>query len=166
MTQVTFKNNEVATSGQLPEVGQPLPDFYVISGDLKELRPADFAGKRLVISFFPSVDTGVCAQSVRTFNQKAAELENTVVLNISRDLPFAQSRFCAAEGIDNVEVASDFRGNFGEVFGAQLEGSPLAGLLARGVVVTDDSHTVRYAAFVPEVTDEPDYEAALAALQS
>ncbi|MDO5031759.1 thiol peroxidase [Corynebacterium sp.] len=165
MATTKFQGNHVETAGELPAVGSELPDFTLVGTDLEEVTKADFAGKRLVISLFPSVDTGVCAQQLRSFNEKAAGLENTVVLSVSRDLPFAQERFCAAEGIDNVVSASDFRTDFGEKLGLTLQGSPLKGLLARAVIVTDADHKVVYTELVPEVGTEPDYEAALAALK-
>ena len=126
----------------------------------------DFAGKKLVLSIFPSLDTGVCAQSVRAFNELAASLEDTVVLCISKDLPFAQQRFCAAEGIENVVSASAFRSTFGEDYGVIMQGSPIQGLLARSVVVTDADHKIVHTELVPEIANEPDYEAAKKALES
>ncbi|QRP98694.1 thiol peroxidase [Corynebacterium sp. FDAARGOS 1242] len=165
MTTVNFKNEPTQTNGALPKVGEPLPDFTLVGTDLEEVSKADFAGKRLVVSCFPSLDTGVCAAQLRTFNEKAAGLDNTVVLSVSRDLPFAQERFCAAEGIENVVSASDFRSDFADKLGLVLEGSPLKGLFARAVIVTDEEHNVVYTELVPEVTTEPDYDAALAALK-
>ncbi|APT92428.1 hypothetical protein CPHO_05505 [Corynebacterium phocae] len=164
MTQITFKNEPANTCGELPAVGAPLPHFELVGGDLSTITGKDFAGKKLVLSFFPSVDTGVCAQSVRTFNEKAAGKEDTVVLVISADLPFAQGRFCSAEGIDNVVAGSTFRSSFGKDFGVELSDSPLEGLLARGVIVTDADHKVVYTQLVGEVTEEPDYDAAINAL--
>ena len=125
---------------------------------------ADFAGKRKILNIFPSVDTGVCAQSVRTFNEKAAALENAVVLCISADLPFAQARFCGAEGIDNVVMLSTFRSGFAQAYGVALQSGPLAGLTARSVVVLDENNQVIYSELVPEIAQEPDYNSALAAL--
>ncbi|MEY8577644.1 thiol peroxidase [Corynebacteriaceae bacterium 6-324] len=164
MANVTFKNDPATTAGELPAVGADLPNFTVVGTDLSDVTPADYAGKRLVVSIFPSIDTGVCQAQTRSFNEKATSLENTVVLSISKDLPFALDRFCAAEGLDNVVAASAFRSSFGEDFGATLQDSPLAGLLARGVIVTDEDHKVVYAKFVDEVTEEPNYDEALAAL--
>lgn len=165
MTQTAFQSNPVQISGDLPEVGAQVPEFTLTGGDLGELTNEAFAGKKVVYNIFPSVDTGVCAASVRHFNEDAAGLEGTVVVNVSRDLPFALGRFCAAEGIENVQVASDFRHGFGDAFGVvQLDG-PLAGLLARAVVVTDEEGKVIYNQLVDEITTEPDYEAALAALK-
>lgn len=164
MAHVKFNGNETEIAGNLPEVGQKLPEFTLVGTDLSEVTNKDFEGKRLVISLFPSVDTGVCAAQLRSFNEKAAGLDNTVVLSVSRDLPFAQERFCAAEGIENVVSASDFRSDFGEKVGITLQGSPLKGLLARSVVVTDEEHKVIYTELVDEVTTEPNYDAAIEAL--
>ena len=165
MATTNFQNKPVETNAELPKVGDALPDFTLVGTNLAELTNADFAGKRLVVSCFPSVDTGVCAAQLRKFNEEAAGLENTVVLSVSRDLPFAQERFCAAEGIENVVSASDFRSDFADKLGLALEGSPLKGLFARAVIVTDAEHKVTYTELVPEVTTEPDYDAALAALK-
>lgn len=165
MADVTFQDTATTTVGELPAVGEPLPEFTLVGTDLAELRAADFTGKRLVINIFPSLDTGVCAQSVRAFNQLGEAHPDTVVLCVSRDLPFAQARFCGAEGIDNVVAASAFRSSFGEDFGVTLEGSPLAGLLSRAVVITDADHRVVYTEQVPEISAEPDYAGAEAALK-
>lgn len=165
MATTNFKSEPTQTNGELPQVGEALPDFTLVGTDLEEVSKADFAGKRLVVSCFPSLDTGVCAAQLRTFNEKAAGMENTVVLSVSRDLPFAQERFCAAEGIENVVSASDFRSDFADKLGLVLEGSPLKGLFARAVIVTDEEHNVIYTELVPEVTTEPDYDAAVAALK-
>lgn len=165
MATTKFENQPTETNGELPKVGEVLPEFTLVGTDLEEVTSADFAGKRLVVSCFPSVDTGVCAAQLRAFNEKAADLDNTVVLSVSRDLPFAQARFCAAEGIENVVSASDFRSDFAEKLGLKLEGSPLKGLFARAVIVTDEEHKVVYTELVPEVTTEPDYDSALAALK-
>lgn len=165
MANVTFKNEPTTTVGELPAVGEALPAFSLVGSDLSEVTNEDFTGKRLVISFFPSLDTGVCATQTRTFNEKAAGLDNTAVLSVSKDLPFAQARFCETEGIENLTVGSAFRSTFGEDFGVALAGSPLQGLLARGVIVTDADHKVVYAELVNEITEEPNYDEALAALQ-
>lgn len=165
MAQTAFQSNPVNVSGELPAVGQKLPNFEVTAGDLSTKSNSDFEGKKVVFNIFPSVDTGVCAASVRHFNEDAASLDNTVVLNVSRDLPFALGRFCAAEGIENVEAASDFRHGFGDAFGVVQEDGPLAGLLARAVVVADEQGNVVYTQLVDEITTEPDYEAALAAVK-
>ncbi|OIR45554.1 thiol peroxidase [Corynebacterium sp. NML130628] len=164
MAKVFFQGNETQTSGSLPKVGDTLPDAVLVAGDLSEKALGDYQGKRLVLNIFPSLDTDVCAKSVRAFNELAGSAENTAVLCISRDLPFAQQRFCAAEGIENVEALSAFRSDFGEAFGLTLEGSPLKGLLARAVIVTDADHRVTHVELVEEITNEPDYSAAEAAL--
>lgn len=164
MTNTAFKGTPVQLSGNLPAVGDSLPEFTVVGTDLADITPANFAGKRVVISVFPSVDTGVCAASVREFNERAASLDNTVVLNVSRDLPFALDRFCAAEGIDNVQAGSDFRHNFGGAFGLIQEDGPLAGLLARAVIVADENGKVLYTKVNDEIGEEPNYDDALAAL--
>ena len=164
MAQIAFKGNTVHSVGELPAVGSTAPDFEVVGTDLAPISSGDFAGQKLVLNIFPSVDTGVCAMSVRTFNEKAAGLDGTSVLCVSRDLPFALNRFCGAEGIENVVVSSDFRTNFGETFGVTMTDGPLAGLLSRSVVVIDADGKVVYTEQVPEITTEPDYEAALAAI--
>jgi thiol peroxidase len=164
MAQTALGGNPVHTVGELPAVGAPSPSFRLTGGDLGDIGPQDFAGKNVVLNIFPSIDTPTCATSVRTFNQRAAGLDNTVVLCVSADLPFAQKRFCGAEGIDNVQVASTFRSDFGETFGVELADGRLAGLLARAVVVLDPQGTVRYTQLVPEIANEPDYDAALGAI--
>mgnify|MGYP001592854477 CR=1 FL=1 len=165
MSSVTLKGNPVRVGGQLPAVGSKAPAFSLVGTDLADRSLADFAGKRKLLNIFPSVDTGVCAASVRHFNQDAAKLADTVVLCISADLPFAQARFCGAEGIDNVVMLSTLRGrSFLRDYGVELESGPLAGLAARAVIVLDADDTVRYVQLVPEITQEPDYAAALAAL--
>ncbi len=165
MANISFRNEPTTTSGELPAVGSALPSFELVGGDMNTVTDADFAGKRIVLNIFPSVDTGVCAQSVRRFNELAAGAENTVVLCVSKDLPFAQQRFCGAEGIDNVVTASAFRSTFGEDFGVIMEGSPIKGLLARSVVVTDADHNIVYTQLADDIANEPDYEAAKAALE-
>ncbi len=164
MTDITLGGNAVHTHGHLPEVGSKAPDFTLVGSDLSPIKLSDFAGTRLVLNIFPSVDTGVCAMSVRTFNERAAGLENTKVLCVSRDLPFALDRFCGAEGIENVIVASDFRTTLGEDYGITMTTGPLEGLLSRAVVVLDEDGRVVYVQQVPEIKEEPDYDAALAAL--
>ena len=164
MTDITLDGTPVHTHGSLPTVGTKAPAFTLVGNDLSPVALADFAGSRLILNIFPSVDTGVCATSVRTFNERAAGLENTKVLCISRDLPFAQARFCGAEGIENVTVASDFRTTFGETYGVTMINGPLEGLLARAVVVLDEKGNVIHSQLVPEIKQEPDYEAALAVL--
>lgn len=164
MSQVTLKGNPVEVGGRFLQAGQAAPEFRLVAGDLSEKSLTDFAGKRKVLNIFPSVDTGVCAASVRKFNEKAASLANTAVLCVSQDLPFAQSRFCGAEGIENVVMLSAFRSPFAQDYGVALAGGPLAGLTARAVVVLDENNQVVYSQLVPEITEEPDYEAVLAAL--
>lgn len=164
MSQVTLKGNPVEVGGSFLQAGQAAPEFRLVAGDLSEKSLADFAGKRKVLNIFPSVDTGVCAASVRKFNEKAASLANTAVLCVSQDLPFAQSRFCGAEGIENVVMLSAFRSPFAQDYGVALAGGPLAGLTARAVVVLNENNQVVYSQLVPEITEEPDYEAVLAAL--
>ncbi len=164
MSQVTLKGNPVEVGGSFLQAGQTAPEFRLVAGDLSEKSLADFAGKRKVLNIFPSVDTGVCAASVRKFNEKAASLANTAVLCVSQDLPFAQSRFCGAEGIENVVMLSAFRSPFAQDYGVALVGGPLAGLTARAVVVLNENNQVVYSQLVPEITEEPDYEAVLAAL--
>lgn len=164
MATTAFKGTPLNTSGELPAVGQQAPAFTLVGKDLADVTLEQFAGKRVVLNIFPSVDTGVCATSVRKFNELANGLDNTVVVCVSRDLPFAQARFCGAEGLDNVVMGSDFRNGFGEAYGLVQEGGPLAGLLARAVVVVDADGSVKHVELVPEITTEPDYAAATAAL--
>ncbi len=164
MATITFKSEPVSTVGTLPSLGSQAPEFHLVRSDLKEVSLQDYAGKRKVLSIFPSLDTGVCAAAVRTFNQKAAGLTNTVVLNISKDLPFALKRFCGAEGINNAEALSAFRSSFAHDYQVELLGSPLKGLCSRAVIVLDENNKVIYTEQVPEVTQEPNYEAALAVL--
>ena len=164
MTQISFKGNAVQTVGELPAVGAKAPDFTLTGTNLADVTSADYAGKTLVLNIFPSVDTGVCAASVRQFNQRAAGLDGVRVLNVSADLPFAQARFCGAEGIDNVDSASTFRSDFGAAYGATMADGPLAGLMSRAVVVIGPDGVVRHAEQVPEIAQEPDYDAAMAAL--
>lgn len=164
MATVNLHGDPCAISGDLPRVGEPAPSFSLTGSDLADLTLADFAGKRLVLNIFPSVDTPVCATSVRRFNEEAAALPDTEVLCVSRDLPFAQARFCAAEELERVRCASEMRsGAFGEAYGVRIVGGPLAGLFARAIVVVDASGSVAHSQLVPEIGDEPDYAAALAA---
>lgn len=165
MAKITFKGNEINTSGQLPPVGSMAANFELIGADLSTKTLQDFKGNKLVLNIFPSIDTGICAASVRNFNQQAANLSNTKVLCISRDLPFAQSRFCGAEGIDNVVMLSDFKtGKFGKDYGLEISEGAFSGLHSRCIVVLDESGKVVYTEQVPEIAQEPDYEKALAAL--
>ena len=164
MANITLKGNPITTIGSLPEVGTVAPDFTLVKGDLSEVSLKDFSGQRLVLNIFPSIDTGTCAMSVRQFNEKAAGLDNTTVLCVSADLPFAAARFCGAEGIDNVLTGSSFRSTFGEDYQVTFATGPLKGLLSRSVVVIDENGKVLYTEQVAETADEPDYEAALAVL--
>ncbi|NLJ92843.1 MAG: thiol peroxidase [Aeromonadales bacterium] len=165
MSTVTFQGNSVAVAGQFPQPGQNAADFTLTGDDLNDIRLADFKGKKLLLNIFPSVDTGVCATSVRTFNEKAAGLNNAQVLCVSMDLPFAFGRFCGAEGIENVKVASIFRNtDFLNAYGVALSDGPLRGLASRAVVVIDEEGKVVYSERVAEITDEPNYDAAIAAL--
>jgi thiol peroxidase len=165
MAHITLKGNPVETVGALPANGSEAPFFCLVKTDLSEAGPADFAGKRLVLNIFPSLDTSVCASSVRRFNQEAASLDNTVVLCISADLPFAQSRFCETEGLKNVVSLSVFRSpEFGRDYGVTIATGPLKGLLSRAVVIIDADGIVRYSEQVPEIVEEPDYSAALKVL--
>ena len=165
MANITLGGNPIKTSGELPQNGTAAPEFTLIKTDLSPASLADFKGSKLVLNIFPSIDTGTCATSVRKFNEQAASLENTKVLCISRDLPFAQKRFCGAEGLDNVITLSDFKdGAFGNNYGLTIADGPLAGLHSRAVVVLDENGNVKYTEQVSEITDEPNYENALAAL--
>lgn len=165
MATVTLHGNAINTIGVLPSKGTKAPDFNLTKGDLSAASLADYQGQKLVLNIFPSVDTGTCAQSVREFNKKAAALDNTKVLCISKDLPFAQGRFCGAEGIENVEMLSDFRdGNFGNAYGLSFSNGPLTPLHSRAVVVINEAGEVVYAEQVGEIVDEPNYDAALASL--
>ncbi|WP_298646844.1 thiol peroxidase [uncultured Proteiniphilum sp.] len=162
MADITFKGNPVHTSGELPEKGTAAPDFTLVKSDLSEARLSDFKGKYIVLNIFPSLDTGVCAASVRRFNKEAASLENTVVLGISADLPFAAGRFCSAEGIENVVTLSCFRNkSFGEDYGLLMTDGPLKGLLARAVVIVNPEGKVVHTELVPEIAQEPDYHSAI-----
>jgi thiol peroxidase len=158
MVTTQFKGNTVTTAGKLPTVGSQAPDFTLVSTDMSEISLSDYQGQWVLLNIFPSLDTGVCAASVREFNKRAAELDNTVVLNVSMDLPFAQARFCGAEGIDRAHTASAFRSNFGDDYGVRLEDSPMAGLLSRAVVVINPDGEVTYTQRVEEITTEPDYD--------
>lgn len=165
MAQITLKGNKINTNGNLPEVGSQAKDFSLVATDLSVKTLSDFKGSKVVLNIFPSVDTGTCAASVRKFNEKASGLTNTKVLCISRDLPFAQNRFCGAEGLENVINLSDFKDNsFGNDYGLSIVDGPLAGLHSRVVIVLDENGVVKYAEQVQEIVDEPNYEAALTAL--
>jgi thiol peroxidase len=165
MATITLGGNPIHTSGELPQVGSKATDFSMIQTDLSTATLATFAGSRLVLNIFPSIDTGTCATSVRTFNEKASQLANTKVLCISRDLPFAQKRFCGAEGLENVINLSDFNtGSFGKNYGLEIVDGPLAGLHSRVVIVLDENGTILHTEQVSEIANEPNYEAALAVL--
>jgi thiol peroxidase len=165
MAAITLGGNPINTNGSLPQVGSKATDFQLVKSDLSVATLADYAGSKLVLNIFPSIDTGTCATSVRTFNAKASALENTKVLCISRDLPFAQKRFCGAEGLENVVNLSDFKeGSFGKNYGLEIVDGPLAGLHSRVVIVLDENGIVKHAEQVGEIADEPNYEAALASL--
>jgi thioredoxin-dependent peroxiredoxin len=165
MAKITLKGNEINTSGDLPAIGSQAPDFLVTKTDLSDISLTDLKGKRVILNIFPSIDTGVCAASVRHFNADAAGLDNTVILCVSRDLPFAHARFCGAEGIENVESVSELRNNsFGDNYNVRIVDGPLAGLTARAVVVLDEDAKVIYTEQVPEIGQEPNYEAALNSL--
>ncbi|WP_166904838.1 thiol peroxidase [Mycobacterium sp. DL440] len=163
MAQITLRGNPINTVGDLPAVGSPAPSFSLVGTDLGAVTNDQFQGKSVLLNIFPSVDTPVCATSVRTFNERAAAAGATV-LCVSKDLPFAQKRFCGAEGVENVTTASAFRDSFGEDYGIALADGPMAGLLGRAVVVIGADGNVAYSELVPEIAQEPDYDAALAAL--
>lgn len=165
-SSVTLKGNPVDVAGNLPKVGSTAPNFTLVDKALADVTLETYAGKRKVLNIFPSVDTPTCAMSVRAFNKHAAGLDNTVVLNISADLPFAQTRFCAAEGIENVVNLSTMRGrDFLMNYGVLLFTSKLAGLAARSVIVIDENNVIQYIELVPEIANEPNYDAAIAALK-
>ncbi|OPC77530.1 lipid hydroperoxide peroxidase [Embleya scabrispora] len=163
---VNFKGNPVAVTGRLPQPGDSAPDFTLVAKDLSDVSLENYAGKRKVLNIFPSIDTGTCAASVRRFNASAADLANAVVLCISADLPFAQARFCGAEGLDNVVTLSTMRGReFLENYGVALTEGPLAGVATRAVVVLDENNVVVHSELVAEIAEEPDYDKALTALK-
>lgn len=166
MATITFKGVSVHTSGNLPVVGNQAPGFKLTKTDLSEVSLNDFAGKKVVLNIFPSLDTSVCAASVRRFNSEAEKLPGTVVLAISRDLPFAHNRFCTVEGLKNVIPLSEFRDdNFSKNYGVKIVDGPLAGVMSRAVVVVNEAGKVVYTEQVPEITSEPNYEAALEAVK-
>ena len=165
MAQITLGGNAINTIGNLPSLGDSASNFSLTTLDMTAANLDTYTGKRKILNIFPSVDTGVCATSVRTFNTQAASLENAVVLCISRDLPFAQKRFCGAEGISNVIMLSDFiDGSFGKSYGVEIIDGKFTGLHARAIVVLDENNKVLHSELVPEIAQEPNYEAALAAL--
>lgn len=165
MATITLKGNPIHTSGNLPETGSKAADFTLVNKGLEDVSLSDFSGKRVVLNIFPSIDTGVCAASVRTFNQKVSEMDNTAVLCISKDLPFALGRFCGAEGIENVEVLSGFRDeDFDRNYHVQILDGPLKGVYSRAVVVLDENGKILYTEQVPEIAQDPDFEAVYAVL--
>jgi thiol peroxidase len=164
MASVTLGGNPVNTVGDVPSVGSQAPDFTVTNAELADISSDTLRGKRVVLNIFPSVNTGVCASSERKFNEIAAGLENATVISVSKDLPFVLASFCAAEGIENVTPTSAFRTSFGEDYGVTLTDSKFAGLLARSVVVLDENGVVLHSELVPEIGQEPDYDAAIASL--
>ncbi len=167
MAQLKLKGNPINTIADLPEVGSMARDFVLTANDLSDHSLSDYKGKKLLLNIYPSIDTGVCATSVRKFNAAAAALENTVVLGISRDLPFALSRFCGAEGIDKVYTLSEMKDrNFGKEYGLEIVDGPMAGLLARAVIIIDEAGRIVYTQLVDDIVHEPDYEAALKALKA
>ncbi|MDC9722752.1 MAG: thiol peroxidase [Urechidicola sp.] len=166
MASVTLKGNPISTIGDLPKVGEQAPNFKLAKLDLSNASLEDYKGQRLILNIFHSIDTGTCASSVREFNKVASELDNTKVLCISKDLPFAMGRFCGAEGIENVEMLSDFRdGSFGKAYNLLFANGPVEGLLSRSIIVLDQDHNVLYSEQVQEVVEEPNYENALNALK-
>ncbi len=159
MAKITLQGNPFNTINELPKENTKAPDFKLVAGDLSEKTLADFMGKKVILNIFPSIDTPVCANSVRRFNQEASKLEDTVVLCISRDLPFAQARFCGAEGLENVITLSSMKNEeFGNSYGVKIIDGPMESLLARSVVVIDEEGKVKYTQLVPEIVDEPNYE--------
>ncbi len=165
MATTSLGGNPVNTNGDLPAIGSLAPEFTLSKTDLSEAKLSDYNGKRLILNIFPSIDTSTCATSVREFNKRASDLENTTVLCISHDLPFAQKRFCGAEGIENVETLSDFKnGRFGKDYGLEMVDGKLNGLHARAIVVLDENQNVLHTELVPNISDEPNYDAAIAAL--
>lgn len=166
MAEITLKGSTIHTAGNLPEAGTSLPDYLLTKRDLSDVTLDDYRGKNLILNIFPSLDTGVCAASVRRFNSEAANLKETTVLCISRDLPFAHNRFCTSEGIENVDNLSSLRSAaFGEDYGVTIQDGPMTGLFSRAVIVAKSDGTIVYTEQVPEITQEPDYEAALDALR-
>lgn len=159
MAQITLQGNPINTIGELPNLGEHAKDFTLVKADLSRVSLSEFKGSKVILNIFPSLDTGTCAASVRHFNKVAGENPNTKVLCISRDLPFAQARFCGAEGLENVITLSDYvAGDFGKIYGLEIKEGPLAGLHSRVVIILDETGKVKYTQQVPEVTEEPNYE--------
>lgn len=166
MAEITLQGNKINTKGNLPEVGNVAPDFQLTGTDLSAVSLKDFAGKKVVLNIFPSLDTGVCAASVRKFNQEVANLDNVEILCISKDLPFAHGRFCETEGIDKVKNLSEFKDTaFGDAYNVTIADGPLEGLFSRAIVVVDEQGKVAYSEQVPEIVQEPDYDKALNAVK-
>jgi thiol peroxidase len=166
MATITLGGNAIHTIGELPKVGSQAPDFRLTNEDLGDITLADLKGKRTVLNIFPSIDTGVCAASAREFNKRASELSNTQIICVSKDLPFAFKRFCAAEGLNNVHAGSEFKDDsFSKAYGVTITNGKLAGLMSRAVVVLDENTNVIYTEQVPEIGQEPNYDAALAVLK-
>ena len=166
MAKITLKGNEIKTKGKLPKIGKKAKQFSMIGNDLSKVTLKSFIGQRVVLNIFPSLDTGTCAASVREFNKRAASLDNTKVLCISRDLPFAQARFCGAEGIKNAITLSDFnKGKFGKKYGLTIKTGPLTNLFSRAIIVLNEKHEIIYTEQVSEIVDEPNYDKALAVLK-
>jgi len=165
MAGITLKGNKVKTIGNIPAIGAKAPDFKLVNKDLAEVSLGDYVGKRKILNIFPSLDTPVCARSVRSFNKEAASLKDTVVLNISADLPFAHKRFCAVEAIENAEALSTFRSSFARDYNVEIVDSPLAGLCSRVVIVLDKSNEVIYSEQVQEIANEPKYAEAIEVLK-
>ncbi|OGQ45874.1 MAG: lipid hydroperoxide peroxidase [Deltaproteobacteria bacterium RIFCSPLOWO2_02_FULL_44_10] len=166
MATITLKGNPVTTFGELPRIGTTAPNFKLINNSLEEITLENYKGKKKVVSIFPSIDTPVCATSVKKFNEAATHLKNTVVLNVAADLPFALKRFCSAEKIENVFTLSTFRSHFAKDWGVEMLSSPFAGLCCRAVVILDENNKVLYTELVPEIAQEPNYDKALTALKN
>ena len=166
MASITLKGNPINTIGELPAVGSAAPDFNLVKTDLSEVKLSDYKGSKVILNIFPSLDTGVCANSVRKFNEEASNLNNVKVLCISKDLPFAHGRFCETEGISNVDNLSEFRDTaFGDAYNVTIADGPLAGIFSRAIVVVDEDGKVSYVEQVPEITQDPDFDKALAAVK-
>lgn len=167
MAQITLKGNPINTIGSLPQIGTEAPDFLLVKNDLSNASLDNYKGRKLILNIFPSIDTGTCASSVRTFNKKATQLDNTTVLCISKDLPFAMARFCSAEKIDNVITLSDFRDDsFGKNYNLTFTDGPLQGLLSRAIIILDETRKIIYTEQVQETITEPNYEAAIRVLEA
>lgn len=165
MAKITLAGNPVNTIGELPKIGEVAKNFTLVASDLSEKTLSDFGGKRIILNLFPSIDTGICSASARKFNELATTLENIIIINISKDLPFALSRFCAAEGLDNVLTLSDFRSSFSKDYGVEMIDGALKGLISRAVIIINEEGKIIYTEQVPEIKQEPDYEKALAVLK-